>query len=182
MKEDKLALIKKLLGSSAILDLYSEKDNIYLISLYNILSIYSKYESTSRNWQLQKMKLNSEGYKFKDKIPEEFKLRSKTGIYMSYKHIFRVLLTLPYKELEKFRMWGSELIVQRIDEVFNPKLTFYRGIHYLIQKGYKEEEIKILFNNTLKNYFNLANQGGYSGGSNIEYKLMKSDIYLANQS
>lgn len=175
MKKDKLVTIKKIMGSERIKHV-TDEDNNYYFSIYNIISLYSKYESTSRCWQIEKMKLQSEGCFMKNELNYKLKCQNKGEIYLSIKNVFRFVLTFPSKKLEWIRKYASVLLVDKINEIFNPKLNFYKGIHYYRCKGISKDKINEIFSLAINDYFSKKSEINESEKLFSEQQLIEWEI------
>ena len=76
----------------------------------------------------------------------QLKLKSSDGKYyntdvVDIEGMFRIIESIPSKNVEPVKLWLAHLEKERIDEVFDPSITAQRAIDMYHAKGHDEDWI-----------------------------------------
>lgn len=145
MKEDKMHLINKIFNNETIRTVWDKESEKYYISVIDIISVITKSKRPRKYWSDLKKRLTEEGNELSEKIGQ-LKLKSSDGKYYKtdvcdIEEIFRIIESIPSKNVEPIKQWLAKLGKERIDEIFDPSISLQRSIDLYRTKGYDEEWI-----------------------------------------
>ena len=116
------------------------------------------------------------------RITRQLKLKSLDGKYYNtdvcdIEGMFRIIESIPSKNVEPIKQWLAHLGKERIDEVFDPSLTMQRAIDTYRAKGYDEVWIskRIKGIQERKRLTDVWKDGGVE--KTREYAMLTNEIY-----
>ena len=181
MKQDKMHLINKIFDNEEIRTVWDKDEEKYYISVVDIIAVLTKSTRPRKYWTDLKSKLKKEGNEVSEKIGQ-LKLKSQDGKYRltdvcDIEEMFRIIESIPSKNVESIKQWLAKLGKERIDEVFDPSLTIQRAVDTYRTKGYDEDWIakRIKGIQKRKKLTDVWKDNGID--SNLEYAILTNDIY-----
>lgn len=112
----------------------------------------------------------------------QLKLKSSDGKYyntdvVDVEGMFRIIQSIPSKNVESIKRWLAKLGSERIDEVFDPSLAAQRAIDIYRAKGYDEKWItkRLKGIQDRKELTDIWQENGITEGK--EYAILTNEIY-----
>ena len=112
----------------------------------------------------------------------QLKLKSSDGKYyntdvVDVEGMFRIIQSIPSKNIESIKRWLAKLGSERIDEVFDPSLAAQRAIDIYRAKGYDEKWItkRLKGIQDRKELTDIWQENGITEGK--EYAILTNEIY-----
>ncbi|MDD4298655.1 MAG: phage antirepressor protein, partial [Bacilli bacterium] len=104
--------------------------------------IDSSYQEARNYWKVLKFGLKEEGNETVTNC-NQLKLKAPDGKYRltdvcDIEGMFRIIESIPSKNVEPIKQWLAKLGSERIDETFNPSIALHRAIGLYRAKGYDE--------------------------------------------
>ena len=181
MNQDKMHLINKLFNNKTIRTVWSKEEEIYFISVIDIVSIISDSKDGRKYWNKLKQRLKVEGNETVTNC-HQLKLKAQDGKYrmtdvVDIEGMFRIIESIPSKNAEPIKQWLAKLGSERIDEIFDPSITVQRAIDTYRAKGYPEDWIikRIKGIQDRKKLTDTWNEHGVS--TEKEYAILTNEIY-----
>ena len=143
MNQDKMYLVNKIFNNETIRTVWDKEQEKYFISIVDLVGVLSESDRPRKYWSDLKNKLKQEGNEVSEKIGQ-LKLKSQDGKYRltdvcDIEEMFRIIESIPSKNVEPIKGWLAKQGSERIDEVFDPSLATQRSIDLYRAKGYDEK-------------------------------------------
>ena len=181
MEQDKMHLINKIFNNETIRTIWDKDEEKYYISVVDIVGVISESENPRNYWKVLKHRLKKEGNESVTNC-NQLKLKSSDGKYyntdvVDIEGMFRIIESIPSKNVEPIKQWLAKLGSERIDEVFDPSISVQRGIDTYRRKGYDEDWIqkRIKATQDRKKLTDVWKDGGIT--DNNEYAILTNEIY-----
>ena len=181
MKENQMHLINKMFNSETIRTVWNREEQKYYISVVDIVAVLVESKDPRHYWNALKSRLKHEGNQSVT-ICDQLKLKSSDGKYyktdvVDIEGIFRIIESIPSKNVEPIKLWLARLGRERIDEVFDPSIAVQRAIDTYRTKGYDEEWIikRIKGIQDRKKLTDVWKEGGVT--EEVEFAILTNDIY-----
>ena len=181
MKEKQIRLINKMFNSETIRTVWNSEEQKYYISVVDIVAILVESKDPRHYWNVLKSRLKKEGNESVTNC-DQLKLKSSDGKYyktdvVDIEGMFRIIESIPSKNIEPIKLWLARLGRERIDEVFDPSITVQRAIDTYRAKGYDEEWIikRIKGIQDRKKLTDVWKKSGVT--EEIEFAILTNDIY-----
>lgn len=182
MEQDKMHLINKIFNNETIRTIWDKEDEKYYISVVDLVGAMAESDSPRKYWNWLKNKIKKEESFELSRITRQLKLKSSDGKYYNtdvtdIEGMFRIIESIPSKNVEPVKQWLAHLGKERIDEVFDPSLSVQRGIDTYRAKGYDEAWIqkRIKGMQDRKRLTDVWKDGGIK--ENREYAILTNEIY-----
>ena len=135
----------KLFENKKIRVQWNEKDEKWYFSIVDVIQVLTDSSIPRRYWSDLKINLKEEGFELYDKIVQ-LKLLSSDGKKYDTdcadtELLLRLIQSIPSKKAEPFKIWLAKVGNDRINETYDPELTFDRAMKTYLQKGYSKEWI-----------------------------------------
>ena len=145
MMNDKMYIVNKLFNNDTIRAVWDKEEEKYYISVVDIVGIVSESKDGRKYWNKLKQRLKDEGNETVTNC-HQLKLKAQDGKYrltdvVDIEGMFRIIESIPSKNVEPIKQWLAHLGSERIDEVFDPSLAAKRAIDLYRAKGYDESWI-----------------------------------------
>ena len=181
MNQDKMHLINKIFNNETIRTVWDKEDEKYYISVVDIVGVLSESENPRNYWKVLKHRLKKEGNESVTNC-NQLKLKSSDGKYyntdvVDIEGMFRIIESIPSKNVEPIKGWLAKLGSERIDEVFDPSLAAQRAIDIYRAKGYNEKWIakRLKGIQDRKELTDIWQENGITEGK--EYAILTNEIY-----
>ena len=181
MNQDKMYLINKIFNNETIRTVWDKEDEKYYISVVDIVGVLSESENPRNYWKVLKHRLKKEGNESVTNC-NQLKLKSSDGKYyntdvVDVEGMFRIIQSIPSKNVESIKGWLAKLGSERIDEVFDPSLAAQRAINIYRAKGYDEKWIakRLKGIQDRKELTDIWQENGINEGK--EYAILTNEIY-----
>ena len=181
MKENQMHLINKMFNSETIRTVWNREEQKYYISVVDIVAVLVESKDPRHYWNALKSRLKHEGNQSVTNC-DQLKLKSSDGKYyktdvVDIEGIFRIIESIPSKNVEPIKLWLARLGRERIDEVFDPSIAVQRAIDTYRTKGYDEEWIikRIKGIQDRKKLTDVWKEGGVT--EEVEFAILTNDIY-----
>ena len=181
MKENQMHLISKMFNSETIRTVWNKEEQKYYISVVDIVGILSESKNKQLYWRKLKQRLKKEGNETVTNC-HGLKLKAQDGKYrltdvVDIEGMFRIIESIPSKNVEPIKLWLARLGKERIDEVFDPSIAVQRAIDTYRAKGYDEEWIikRIKGIQDRKKLTDVWKEVGVT--SEVEFAILTNDIY-----
>ena len=181
MNQDKMHLVNKIFNNETIRTVWDKESEKYYISVVDIVSVVSESKDGRKYWNKLKQRLKEEGNESVTNC-HQLKLKSSDGKYyntdvVDIEGMFRIIESVPSKNVEPIKQWLAKLGSERINEVFDPSLPVQRSIDLYRSKGFDEkwiaERIKGIQNR--KELTDVWKDGGIT--QDKEYAILTNEIY-----
>lgn len=145
MMNDKMYIVNKLFNNDTIRAVWDKEEEKYYISVVDIVGIVSESKDGRKYWNKLKQRLKDEGNETVTNC-HQLKLKAQDGKYrltdvVDIEGMFRIIESIPSKNVEPIKQWLAHLGSERIDEVFDPSRAAKRAIDLYRAKGYDESWI-----------------------------------------
>ena len=181
MNQDKMHLINKIFNNETIRTVWDKEDEKYYISVVDIVGVLSESDNPRNYWKVLKHRLKKEGNESVTNC-NQLKLKSSDGKYyntdvVDVEGMFRIIQSIPSKNVESIKGWLAKLGSERIDEVFDPSLAAQRAIDIYRAKGYDEKWIakRLKGIQDRKELTDIWQENGINEGK--EYAILTNEIY-----
>ena len=181
MNQDKMHLINKIFNNETIRTVWDKEDEKYYISVVDIVGVLSESDNPRNYWKVLKHRLKKEGNESVTNC-NQLKLKSSDGKYyntdvVDVEGMFRIIQSIPSKNVESIKGWLAKLGSERIDEVFDPSLAAQRAIDIYRAKGYDEKWIakRLKGIQDRKELTDIWQENGITEGK--EYAILTNEIY-----
>ena len=181
MNQDKMHLINKIFNSETIRTVWDKEKEKYYISVVDVVGILSESDNPRNYWKVLKHRLKKEGNESVTNC-NQLKLKSSDGKYyntdvVDVEGMFRIIQSIPSKNVESIKGWLAKLGSERIDEVFDPSLAAQRAINIYRAKGYDEKWIakRLKGIQDRKELTDIWQENGINEGK--EYAILTNEIY-----
>ena len=181
MKEEKLYLINKLFKDKSIRTIWDKEKEKYYVSVVDVVGAASESENPRKYWSVLKTRSKKEGSELATNC-SQLKLKSSDGKYymtdvVDIEGMFRIIESIPSKNVEPIKEWLARLGSERIDEIFDPSLAAQRSIDLYRTKGYDEAWIskRIKGIQDRKKLTDIWQEGGIT--REIEFAILTNEIY-----
>ena len=181
MNQDKLHLINKIFNNETIRTVWDKEKEKYYISVIDVVGVLSESENPRNYWKVLKHRLKKEGNESVTNC-NQLKLKSSDGKYyntdvVDIEGMFRIIQSIPSKNVESIKGWLAKLGSERIDEVFDPSLAAQRAIDIYRAKGYDEKWIakRLKGIQDRKELTDIWQENGINEGK--EYAILTNEIY-----
>ena len=181
MNQDKMHLINKIFNNETIRTVWDKEDEKYYISVVDIVRVLSESDNPRNYWKVLKYRLKKEGNESVTNC-NQLKLKSSDGKYyntdvVDVEGMFRIIQSIPSKNVESIKGWLAKLGSERIDEVFDPSLAAQRAIDIYRAKGYDEKWIakRLKGIQDRKELTDIWQENGINEGK--EYAILTNEIY-----
>lgn len=181
MNQDKMHLINKIFNSETIRTVWDKEKEKYYISVVDVVGVLSESDNPRNYWKVLKHRLKKEGNESVTNC-NQLKLKSSDGKYyntdvVDVEGMFRIIQSIPSKNVESIKGWLAKLGSERIDEVFDPSLAAQRAIDIYRAKGYDEKWIakRLKGIQDRKELTDIWQENGITEGK--EYAILTNEIY-----
>ncbi len=181
MNQDKMHLINKIFNSETIRTVWDKEKEKYYISVVDVVGVLSESNNPRNYWKVLKHRLKKEGNESVTNC-NQLKLKSSDGKYyntdvVDVEGMFRIIQSIPSKNVESIKGWLAKLGSERIDEVFDPSLAAQRAIDIYRAKGYDEKWIakRLKGIQDRKELTDIWQENGINEGK--EYAILTNEIY-----
>ena len=181
MNQDKMHLINKIFNSETIRTVWDKEKEKYYISVVDVVGVLSESDNPRNYWKVLKHRLKKEGNESVTNC-NQLKLKSSDGKYyntdvVDVEGMFRIIQSIPSKNVESIKGWLAKLGSERIDEVFDPSLAAQRAINIYRAKGYDEKWIakRLKGIQDRKELTDIWQENGINEGK--EYAILTNEIY-----
>ncbi len=181
MEQDKMHLIHKIFNNETIRTVWDKNDEKYYISVVDIVGILSESENPRNYWKVLKYRLKREGNESVTNC-NQLKLKSSDGKYyntdvVDIEGMFRIIESIPSKNVEPVKQWLAHLGKERIDEIFDPSIATQRSLDLYRAKGYDEAWIakRLKGMQDRKKLTDVWKDGGIT--ESREYAILTNEIY-----
>ena len=181
MNQDKMHLINKIFNSETIRTVWDKEKEKYYISVVDVVGVLSESDNPRNYWKVLKHRLKKEGNESVTNC-NQLKLKSSDGKYyntdvVDVEGMFRIIQSIPSKNVESIKGWLAKLGSERIDEVFDPSLAAQRAIDIYRAKGYDEKWIakRLKGIQDRKELTDIWQENGINEGK--EYAILTNEIY-----
>ncbi len=122
-----------------------EDDQKWYFSIVDIIAILTDSVDPFAYWRKLKQRLLEEGNETVTNC-HALKMQAADGKMRETdvgdtEQILRLVQSIPSKKAEPFKMWLAQVGNERINETYDPELTFDRAMKTYLQKGYSKEWI-----------------------------------------
>ena len=181
MNQDKMHLINKIFNNETIRTIWDKEKEKYYISVVDIVGVISESDNPRNYWKVLKHRLKEEGNESVTKC-NQLKLKSSDGKYyntdvVDIEGMFRIIESIPSKNVEGIKQWLARLGKERVDEIFDPSIALERSIDYYRNKGFDESWIskRMKTIQERKQLTDVWKDGGITEG--YEYAILTNQIY-----
>ena len=181
MNQDKMHLINKIFNNETIRTVWDKEKEKYYISVVDVVGVLSESDNPRNYWKVLKHRLKKEGNESVTNC-NQLKLKSSDGKYyntdvVDIEGMFRIIQSIPSKNVESIKEWLAKLGSERIDEVFDPSLAAQRAIDIYRAKGYDEKWIakRLKGIQDRKELTDIWQENGINEGK--EYAILTNEIY-----
>ena len=181
MNQDKMHLINKIFNNETIRTVWDKEKEKYYISVVDVVGVLSESDNPRNYWKVLKHRLKKEGNESVTNC-NQLKLKSSDGKYyntdvVDVEGMFRIIQSIPSKNVESIKGWLAKLGSERIDEVFDPSLAAQRAIDIYRAKGYDEKWIakRLKEIQDRKELTDIWQENGINEGK--EYAILTNEIY-----
>ena len=181
MNQDKMHLINKIFNNETIRTVWDKEKEKYYISVVDVVGVLSESDNPRNYWKVLKHRLKKEGNESVTNC-NQLKLKSSDGKYyntdvVDVEGMFRIIQSIPSKNVESIKGWLAKLGSERIDEVFDPSLAAQRAINIYRAKGYDEKWIakRLKGIQDRKELTDIWQENGITEGK--EYAILTNEIY-----
>ena len=181
MNQDKMHLINKIFNNETIRTVWNKEKEKYYISVVDVVGVLSESDNPRNYWKVLKHRLKKEGNESVTNC-NQLKLKSSDGKYyntdvVDVEGMFRIIQSIPSKNVESIKGWLAKLGSERIDEVFDPSLAAQRAIDIYRAKGYDEKWIakRLKGIQDRKELTDIWQENGINEGK--EYAILTNEIY-----
>lgn len=181
MNQDKMHLINKIFNNETIRTVWDKEKEKYYISVVDVVGVLSESDNPRNYWKVLKHRLKKEGNESVTNC-NQLKLKSSDGKYyntdvVDVEGMFRIIQSIPSKNVESIKGWLAKLGSERIDEVFDPSLAAQRAIDIYRAKGYNEKWIakRLKGIQDRKELTDIWQENGINEGK--EYAILTNEIY-----
>ena len=182
MKQEQMQVINKIFNNETIRTVWDKEDEKYYISVVDIVGILVDSNEPRKYWNWLKNKLLKEETFETSSITRQLKLRAQDGKYrltdvVDIEGMFRIIESIPSKNVEPVKLWLARLGKERIDETFDPAVSVQRAIDMYRAKGYDEDWIikRIKSIQDRKKLTDVWNDNGVY--EEVEYAVLTNEIY-----
>lgn len=181
MEKDKLYLINKIFNDKKVRTVWNKESEKYYVSIIDIIEVLTGSPRPRKYWSDLKKQLTSEGSEVSEKIGQ-LKLKATDGKYRmtdvtDIEGMFRIIESIPSKNVEPIKQWLAKLGSERIDEVFDPSIAMQRSIDLYRSKGYDENWIAKRMK-AIQNRKQLTDAWKENGIEDAkEYDILTNEIY-----
>ena len=181
MNQDKMHLINKIFNNETIRTVWDKEKEKYYISVVDVVGVLSESDNPRNYWKVLKHRLKKEGNESVTNC-NQLKLKSSDGKYyntdvVDIEGMFRIIQSIPSKNVESIKGWLAKLGSERIDEIFDPSLAAQRAIDIYRTKGYDEKWIakRLKGIQDRKELTDIWQENGINEGK--EYAILTNEIY-----
>ena len=145
MNQDKMHLINKIFNNETIRTVWNKESEKYYISVVDIVRVLTDSKNPRHYWNVLKGRLKDEGNELVTNC-DQLKLKAQDGKYrltdvVDIENMFRIIESIPSKNVEPIKQWLAHLGSERIDETFDPSIAAQRSIDLYRTKGFDEKWI-----------------------------------------
>lgn len=181
MNQDKMHLINKIFNNETIRTVWDKEKEKYYISVVDVVGVLSESDNPRNYWKVLKHRLKKEGNESVTNC-NQLKLKSSDGKYyntdvVDIEGMFRIIQSIPSKNVESIKGRLAKLGSERVDEVFDPSLAAQRAIDIYRAKGYNEKWIakRLKGIQDRKELTDIWQENGINEGK--EYAILTNEIY-----
>ena len=182
LDKDKIYLINKIFNNKPIRTVWDKDDEKYYISVVDIVGVLVESDSPRKYWNWLKNRINEEEKIETSSITRQLKLKAQDGKYrltdvVDIEGMFRIIESIPSKNVEGIKQWLARLGKERVDEIFDPSIALERSIDYYRNKGFDESWIskRMKTIQERKQLTDVWKDGGITEG--YEYAILTNQIY-----
>ena len=145
MSQDKMHLINKIFNNETIRTVWNKESEKYYISVVDIVRVLTDSKNPRHYWNVLKGRLKEDGNETVTNC-DQLKLKAQDGKYrltdvVDIENMFRIIESIPSKNVEPIKQWLAHLGSERIDETFDPSIAAQRSIDLYRTKGFDEKWI-----------------------------------------
>jgi len=158
-------------------------NNEWYFSIVDIIAVLTESPNPRKYWSVLKTRLKAEGSQLATNC-SQLKMKSADGkFYLTdvadTQQILRLVQSIPSKNAEPFKIWLAKVGNDRINETYDPELTFDRGMKTYLQKGYSKEWINQRLK-TIEVRKDLTDEWNRSGvNKESDYAILTNEITKA---
>ena len=135
----------KLFENSKVRVQWVEEEQKWYFSIVDVIEILTDSPNPRKYWSVLKTRLKAEGSQLATNC-SQLKMQSADGKFYftdvgHTEQILRLVQSIPSKKAEPFKVWLARVGNERINETYDPELTFDRAMKTYLQKGYSKEWI-----------------------------------------
>ena len=182
MNQDKMHIVNKIFNNETIRTIWDKESEKYYISVVDIVGVLTDSKEPRKYWNWLKNKLLKEDNFETSSITRQLKLKANDGKYrmtdvVDIEGMFRIIESIPSKNVEPIKRWLAKLGNERIDETFDPSLAAQRAIDLYRAKGYDEKWIlkRIKGIQDRKQLTDVWKNGGITESK--EFAILTNEIY-----
>jgi hypothetical protein len=135
----------KLFEEKKVRTLWNEEQEIWYISIIDVIAVLTESVDASAYWRKLKQRLKVEGNETVTSchalkmLAADGKMRS-TDVATT-EQLFRLIQSIPSPKAEPFKLWLAQIAHERINEMQDPELTIDRALEQYMNLGYSESWI-----------------------------------------
>ncbi len=135
----------KLFQDKSVRVQWVEQDQKWYFSIVDIIAILTDSVDSNNYWKVLKFRLKKEGNESVTNC-NQLKMQSSDGKFYitdvgDTEQVLRLVQSIPSKKAEPFKLWLAKVGNDRINETYDPELSFERAMKTYLQKGYSKEWI-----------------------------------------
>ncbi len=137
----------KLFNDKKIRVEWDEDKEEWFFSIVDVIAVLTEndFQTARKYWNKLKERLKKEGNESVTNC-HQLKLLASDGKYYKTdvadtEQLLRLVQSVPSKKAEPFKTWLARVGKERIDETYDPELTFERAMQTYLQKGYSQDWI-----------------------------------------
>jgi hypothetical protein len=135
----------KLFEEKKVRTLWNEEQEIWYISIIDVIAVLTESVDASAYWRKLKQRLKVEGNETVTSC-HALKMQAADGKMRSTdvattEQLFRLIQSIPSPKAEPFKLWLAQIAHERINEMQDPELTIDRALEQYMNLGYSESWI-----------------------------------------
>ena len=148
----------KIFEEKKVRTVWDDETEEWFFSVVDVVAILTDSPNPSNYWKVLKHRLRKEGNESVTNC-NQLKLKASDGKYyntdvVDVEGMFRIIQSIPSKNVESIKGWLAKLGSERIDEVFDPSLAAQRAIDIYRAKVAREDIERNLGESVLLNKIN----------------------------
>lgn len=135
----------KIFEDKKVRTLWDEDEQIWYISIIDVIEILTESPRPRKYWSDLKNKLELEGSELSEKIGQ-LKMKASDGKMRltdvaNTEQLFRLIQSIPSPKAEPFKLWLAKVAKERLDEMSDPELSIDRALKQYLELGYSQNWI-----------------------------------------
>lgn len=171
----------KIFEEKKVRTVWDDETEEWFFSIVDVVAILTDSPNPSNYWKVLKHRLRKEGNESVTNC-NQLKLKSSDGKYyntdvVDIEGMFRIIESIPSKNVEPVKQWLAHLGKERIDEIFDPSIATQRSLDLYRAKGYDEAWIakRLKGMQDRKKLTDVWKDGGIT--ESREYAILTNEIY-----